>query len=291
MTSRFPALVTFVVLCALNAPGVLGPTATCHAADFNDFQTWWDITTTYKFNDRWRYDGDQGTRGIVSNEEWTIAYVRPSVRFDVRRWFLMHGGVGLIYTFQSFPGDRFEIRPWVGFRFIWPRPGGFVFSHYFRFEDRFNYSEFRGTWDEAFRGRYQLGVKTPVFSVAGAGGFYGVTGIEFFKDLSGAIFERFANRGRLSVGLGKGFGESLRGQGFCPSGLAEASPLLVRLAGQQHPTPRSGLIDPVGGADAEVIRVYLVVRGRAAGAEHHLFHIHVHVGPQHHRRQFLAGPR
>jgi hypothetical protein len=215
ISRKCKVVVTRAAIAALVVMGTLGlagQVSICHAADINDFQTWWDISTIYKFNDRWRYEGDQGTRGIVSNEEWTIAYVRPSVRVDVRQWFLLHGGLGLFYTFQSFPGDRFEIRPWIGFRFIWPRPGGFVVSHYFRFEDRFNYSEFRSTWDEAFRGRYQLAVKTPVFSFVGIDELYGVAGLELFKDLSGAVFERFANRGRLGAGLGKHVGGGLRAE-------------------------------------------------------------------------------
>jgi hypothetical protein len=206
------ALVAFASMVALGALDLPGSAATCHAAEFNDFQTWWDISTIYKFNDRWQYAGDQGTRGFLSNEDWRAMYIRPAVRFTVRQWLSMYGGIGFSYTYQKFPGDRVEIRPWLGARFYWPRPGGFVFSHYFRLEDRFNYSQFRDVWDSAFRARYKLGLKTPTFDIAGAEGFYAVSSIELFKELSGALFERFANRGRIDVGPGKRFGESWRAE-------------------------------------------------------------------------------
>lgn len=206
------ALLTLAVMFVLGALGLPGSVAPCRAADVNDFQTWWDISTIYNFNGRWRYAGDQGMRGIVSNEEWKYAYVRPAIRYTVRPWVSLHGGIGFAYTYQKFPGDRFEIRPWLGARFYWPRPGGFVFSHYFRLEDRYNYSEFRDTWDSAFRARYKLGLKTPTFSVVGADGFYVTTSLELFKELSGALLERFANRGRIDIGPGKHFGESWRAE-------------------------------------------------------------------------------
>ncbi|MEJ2719978.1 MAG: DUF2490 domain-containing protein [bacterium] len=194
-----------LLIIVLSMPGLVRP---CHAAQYNDFQTWWDITTTYRFTDRFRYDGDLGTRGIVSNEPWTTAYVRPSARYDVRPWFLLHGGFAFFYTFRDFPGDVLELRPWIGFRFIWPKPGGFTISHYFRFEDRNTYSEFRDTWDHVVRVRYQIATKSPKFGVAGVENLYGVAGFEIFKDLRGQIFERFANRSRLGGGLGKAFGRS-----------------------------------------------------------------------------------
>ena len=112
------------VLLVLSALAMSVPAAQCRVADINDFQTWWDITTIYNFNDRWRYDGDQGTRGIVSNEEWTLIYVRPSVRYVSRSWISLHGGVGFFYTDQESIGYRFEIRPWAGAKFIGRAPAG-----------------------------------------------------------------------------------------------------------------------------------------------------------------------
>ncbi|UCH85077.1 MAG: DUF2490 domain-containing protein [Candidatus Latescibacterota bacterium] len=199
-------LMTMLVLVVM--PG----NAECRVADINDFQTWSDITTIYKFNDRWRYDGDQGGRGFASNEEWRILYFRPSVRYVARSWVSLHGGVGNFYTHRDSPGYQFEIRPWIGAKFMWPRPGGFVFSHYFRLEDRYSYSEFRDEWDSAFRARYQLAFKSPKFAIAGIEKFYTGAGFELFKDLSGAIFERFANRGRAAIAGGTHFGDAWRAE-------------------------------------------------------------------------------
>jgi hypothetical protein len=203
------AATTVVIALLAMIVAVLSP-AECRAAEVNDFQTWWDVTTIYRINDRWRYDGDQGARGIVSNEVWSVVYARPSVTYGPRRWFSAHGGVAFFYTDFETGGYQFEIRPWLGARFLWPRPGGFVFSHYFRLEDRYNYLKATGDWNSSLRGRYQIAVKTPKFGVAGIEDFYTGAGFEFFKDLRSGFFEILANRGRAGLGLGKHFGDAWR---------------------------------------------------------------------------------
>ena len=37
-----------------------------------DFYTWSDIATIYNFSDSWRYDGDQGIRGVLSQNDFTL---------------------------------------------------------------------------------------------------------------------------------------------------------------------------------------------------------------------------
>ncbi len=81
-----------------------------------EFQTWSDIATIYKFSDNWRYDGDQGIRGVLSQNDFTLLYFRPSVRYRARSWFTLHGGsdflrllltMGMIPS-KSDPGRVFD---------------------------------------------------------------------------------------------------------------------------------------------------------------------------------------
>jgi hypothetical protein len=65
-----------------------------------DFQTWSDITTIYRFAKGWRYDGDQGVRGVLSDSDFTLLYFRPSVRYRAKTWFTVHGGIRFFYTFK-----------------------------------------------------------------------------------------------------------------------------------------------------------------------------------------------
>ena len=101
-----------------------------------DFQTWSDIATIYKFADRWRYDGDQGIRGLLSDSDFTMLYFRPSVRYRFKPWLTVHGGIRFFKTFIDDGDDTFEIGPWQGLRFVWPMIGSYAISHYLRLEER-----------------------------------------------------------------------------------------------------------------------------------------------------------
>ena len=149
--------------------------------DSTEFETWTDIATIHKFNDRWRYDGDYGIRSLLTTRGFKQLYFRPSVRYRVQRWFLLHGGIAWFHTSIDDADDVDEIRPWVGLRFLGPRPGKFVFSNYFRLELRhFNpgASETRTFW----RGRYQLQATSPRFRIGRADGFYGLSFMDGASD-------------------------------------------------------------------------------------------------------------
>ena len=66
---------------------------------FSEFHTWSDIATIYNFSDRFRYDGDYGLRGLLTDDYWTLLYLRPSVRYRDRSWLSLHGGAALFYNF------------------------------------------------------------------------------------------------------------------------------------------------------------------------------------------------
>ena len=94
--------------------------ALAKSGESSDFYTWSDIATIYKFSDNWRYDGDQGIRGLLSQSDFTLLYFRPSVRYRAKSWFTVHGGIRFFKTFFDDGDDTFEIGPWQGLRFVWP---------------------------------------------------------------------------------------------------------------------------------------------------------------------------
>jgi hypothetical protein len=79
--------------------------------DCSDFQTWSDIATIYRFAENWRYDGDQGIRGVLSGSDFTLLYFRPSVRYRIKPWFTVHGGIRFFKNFVDDDEDTFEIGP------------------------------------------------------------------------------------------------------------------------------------------------------------------------------------
>lgn len=176
----------------------------------NEFETWIDVTTVYRFDDRWRYDGDQGFRALISESDWRLLYVRPSVRFDARSWLRAHGGLGFFYAFLDAASDLYELRPWLGLKLLWPRPGGFVFGHYIRVEERFLSLTGSEEWDTSLRARYQLSLSTPSFDVGAARRFYALAYGEVFENITGAIRDLYINKIRVGGAIGKNVGRGSR---------------------------------------------------------------------------------
>ena len=171
--------------------------------DFKKFHTWTDLTTIYFFNPNFRYDGDYGLRGVLTDSDWTLLYLRPSVRYSEWNWMQLHGGAALFYNFLRDIPDLPELRPWVGLRFIWPRFEGFTFSHYFRVEYRAFYYKEDKIWDAYFRSRYQFQVSNNNFSIGDLKGFVALVSVELFEDMSSLDDGTFGDRYRFNFGFGK----------------------------------------------------------------------------------------
>ena len=171
--------------------------------DFKEFHTWTDVATIYFFDPNLRYDGDYGLRGVLTDENWTLLYLRPSVRYSEWNWMQLHGGAALFYNFLRNVPDLPEMRPWVGLRFIWPRIEGFAFSHYFRGEYRAFYYKEEKNWEAYFRGRYQFQISNNNFSIGDLKGFVALASIELFEDMSSLVDGIFGDRYRFNFGFGK----------------------------------------------------------------------------------------
>jgi hypothetical protein len=179
--------------------------------DDSAFESWIDITTIYQFADRWHYDGDQGIRGVISGDGFTLLYLRPSVRYRVYDWFMVHGGVRFFRTDFEDDLDTFEVGPWQGLRFIWPRFKGYAVSHYLRLEERMIWSaNGESGFDFTLRSRYQLGFRTPNFDVLFPNGIYLTGSLEVFWDLEDGFGENLLNRIRWDLGAGTNISKNWR---------------------------------------------------------------------------------
>ena len=63
---KFWFSIKILIIISISQPAWVQP------AMGEDFQTWSDIATIYKLSDNWRYDGDQGIRGVLSDSDFTI---------------------------------------------------------------------------------------------------------------------------------------------------------------------------------------------------------------------------
>ena len=183
--------------------------AAAQLPEFLQFHTWTDVATIYNFSERFRYDGDYGLRGVLTDSNWTLLYLRPSVRYRVEPWIQLHGGAALFYNF--FPGEDLpEFRPWVGVRFVTELPSEFSLSNYFRLEWRAFYFKEKSKWDAGFRFRWQLQVTSPRFRIGSLEEFYGLVSVEPFIDGSSEIDDTFGDRFRYNMGIGKQVAGGLR---------------------------------------------------------------------------------
>jgi hypothetical protein len=181
------------------------------SGDGADFQTWSDIATIYKFADHWRYDGDQGVRGVLSDSDFTLVYFRPSVRYQAKPWFTVHGGIRFFKTFIDDDGDTFEIGPWQGLRFVWPMIGRYAISHYLRLEERMVWrTEGERDFDSTLRSRYQFGVRSPNYDILFKNGIYLSGSIELFWNLDESFSDNFVNRIRYDIGAGTKISDAWR---------------------------------------------------------------------------------
>jgi len=206
---RLGASAVIALLLGIMATMIPTPAAS-QEPKFSEFHTWSDIATIYNFNDRFRYDGDYGLRGLLTDDYWTLLYLRPSVRYSDRSWLSLHGGAALFYNFLEGEANLPELRPWVGARFVWPRLNGFVFSHYFRLELRAFYISGDSRWNVSLRPRYQLAMKSPDFAIGAAEAFYILVSAEVFEDLASSDNTTFGDRFRFNIGMGKKVTSALR---------------------------------------------------------------------------------
>lgn len=188
----------------------VGP-ALAQNREFEEFHTWTDVATIKNFSEQFRYDGDYGVRGLLTDGDWTLVYLRPSVRYRVKPWMTLHGGAALFYNF--FDGDDLpELRPHIGVRLPYRTQSGWTISNYFRLEYRAFYLKRESSWEGNFRGRWQVQATTPRFKIGSAREFYGLASVEPFFDFGSGSSDTFGDRFRINFGMGKLFGKRLRAE-------------------------------------------------------------------------------
>lgn len=200
------ARVAVVLLCVVACSGIA---LAQDEYDGAEFDSWTDFATVYKFGGKWRYDGDYGIRSLLTSRGFWQYYLRPSARYRAKRWLMLHGGIAYFRTNFDDGDPTNEIRPWVGLRLVGPRPGRYVFSHYFRVEWR---SFYRGDDERESNGRarYQLQFTSPRFKIGGAEGFYWLTFVELFHNFGSSLEGFEVAQFRFDIGAGKQLNRGLR---------------------------------------------------------------------------------
>ena len=209
-STRFLKLI--LVVCHFVVVNVFAQDDSTQVEDV-DGQSWMDFRTFYTINDKWTYDGDYGLRGFLSKENWRRLYIHPAFVYDANTFIDLRGGVRFILTREKDATNTFELRPWQGVRFLWPKTKWIVLSQYIRFEERFTFGLDDGSFDFVVRARYRIMAKTPNLRLVSLNQtFYFLTSFEIFGNIGKAIEESFVDRTRLTFGMGYFITQSWRAE-------------------------------------------------------------------------------
>jgi hypothetical protein len=124
-----------------------------------DEQLWIDIYPHFYVSEKFEYFGDAGYRTVLNQNSWHWIYARPSLRYHLGKNWEVHGGIGFFYVIKKEVSDRFEIRPWQGIEFSWPRFSNLGFKHYIRFEQRISFQTDDWSSGLSLRLRYKISGK------------------------------------------------------------------------------------------------------------------------------------
>lgn len=173
-------------------------------------QLWMDFNPQYQINSKFIVSGRFDVRTIYPQSWYQfitgagIAYKRNPF-WDKKAEEEFHGGIGFFYTINIDAPNRFEIRPYQGYRLRWPNFTRFTLQNYVRLEERFEFTGDGDDEDFGLRLRYQV---EGIFRCKNCDNsflkpLYLLISDEFFFNLNGT--KQFNDLIRIGPGLGYGF--------------------------------------------------------------------------------------
>lgn len=177
----------------------------------NSFQNWLTHQANHRINSQFEIYSDQGIRFILPSFSWVRLHLRPSGSYRLNQVIGFHAGLGFFQTFNHDAPNETELRPWQGIRLYGPRFGKFLIKHFIRFEQRIKWIQNDGRTAAALKIRYQISSDIPLKGNSiQVGTVYFPISIELFGNVGKDLEERFADRTRIQVGIGKRIKENLK---------------------------------------------------------------------------------
>ena len=203
MKPGFP-IARALLLCAVLFLANAVPDA---AADEPSRQIWLDYNPSWKPSGNPTVGGDVGYRFQLENGGGHRLVLRPGVDIPLKTTTLKFG-LGNFFTFSDDIQNTWEIRPYQGVTWVWPR-SRVNFDHYVRLEERFEINTVDWTSTNSLRGRYRLRLRF-IFADTKPSRFWRAYGSgEIFADLAGTEGlqrEQF----RITFGMERSFSRKLR---------------------------------------------------------------------------------
>jgi hypothetical protein len=185
--------------------------ASAEEIEESDVQAWVQYEYQHRITEKLRGSWDLGYRELVSTEDilgdWSRLHLRSIFSYAYKNWVTFDGGIGGYYTFSDNLTDLLELRTWQSAVFFWPRSTlagrRFDLRHRFRLEQRWVSQQDTGEKDFGLRLRYRLATFFPLNrpTIEKKAWYMPLMG-EAFANLGGDSPDYFAERLRLSIGLG-----------------------------------------------------------------------------------------
>lgn len=176
------------------------------------FVTWSDFNFTYGFNTTWGTGGDAGVRGLISDPNRTLLYLRPIFIYRNTDQLNFGFSVAAFQNFNRAVPDMFEFRPAQQVNLVWPQFKRWNLKSRIRLEERYlvqlkteGFKIAEPGWE--FRGRYELKFKTEPFDVGFIKRTYVLASGEYFIPLGEEGEQLFADQSRLLIGYGQRIGQ------------------------------------------------------------------------------------
>jgi hypothetical protein len=165
----------------------------------------WTTFTTQHFISKGGFwlRNDFSIRPAFDDEFNTLYMVRPMAIMDLGSYVDLNVAVDLRYTRYSESVNTIEIRTWEGVRLHWPDIGRVRFDHFYRFEQRFHWTEGFERDKIALRSRYRLNMRIPLNNTSLKDHtLFTDTRAEAFIPHGESFEETFASTLRLGLSLG-----------------------------------------------------------------------------------------
>lgn len=182
-------------------------------------QIWLDYNPTYTLSEKLDIYSAVSARTVFPNEWYqfdigtSVRYLRPKLIFKKLYYKEeLHFGIKFFFTLNRDNSNRLEIRPFQGYRLLWPNRPKIVIQHFVRLEERFDIrtSDWVNTFGIRLRYMVELMFKFRGDWISFAEGLYLPASMEFFWNLKGA--KQFNDVVRITPGIGYEFSDLWKGE-------------------------------------------------------------------------------
>ena len=170
-------------------------------------EAWLDFIANWSPEGVWSYELNPGLAKGLGGAQWVEVYVASTATYQPFNWLSTEGNLEAHYTYDRTTENVIEIRPWLGFNFIWATFGNYLNLFYpfvsFRLEERLRWYQPSGTFEAKTRARLRLSTRFTLNNETLVQGTYYLLFLaETYAPLQGDLKEVSADRRRFQAGIG-----------------------------------------------------------------------------------------